>query len=69
MGGLLQRSIESQERLEMIYLSEDGTISQRCIKVLNVSPGFIKGYCYTKRHFRTFKMGNILSIAPIRRRA
>jgi len=69
MGGLLQRSIESQERLEMIYLSAEGVITQRFIKVLKVSPDTIKAYCYTKRQFRTFKRANILSLAPIRRRA
>ena len=69
MSGLLQRSIESQERLEMIYLSEEGAITQRFIEILDVTPSFIKAYCYTKRQFRTFKRDNILSLAPIRSRA
>lgn len=68
MKGMLIRAIDSQEKLEMIYLSNENKVSQRIIKVLAVSDASIKAYCYTKRQFRTFKLSNILSVGPIRKR-
>jgi len=42
MKGSLLNAAETGERLEMIYMSEKGKISQRIIKVLNVEEGSIK---------------------------
>ncbi|KHD84198.1 WYL domain-containing protein [Heyndrickxia ginsengihumi] len=66
MKGLLMRAVESGERLEMIYMSAKGDISQRVIKMLNVNSDSLKAYCYTRKQFRTFKLDNILSIVPFR---
>ncbi|MGG4039878.1 WYL domain-containing protein [Heyndrickxia ginsengihumi] len=66
MKGLLMRAAESGERLEMIYMSAKGDISQRVIKVLHVSSESLKAYCYTRNQFRTFKLENILSIVPLK---
>lgn len=68
MKAMLQRSIETEDKLQLIYLSNAGSISQRVIKVLAVTDTSIKAYCYTKRQFRTFKLVNILSVGPIRKR-
>ncbi|WP_018663809.1 hypothetical protein [Heyndrickxia acidiproducens] len=67
MKSLLLNAVESGERLEMIYISEKGEISQRIIKVLNVEDGSIKAYCCTRRQFRTFKLVNILSVGHLRK--
>lgn len=66
MNGLLKRAVESRQKLEMIYISKEGVISQRVIKVLAVSDVSIKAYCYTKKKYRTFKLTNILSVGPLR---
>ncbi|MCM3023549.1 hypothetical protein [Heyndrickxia ginsengihumi] len=66
MKGLLIRASESGEQLEMIYISAKGDVSQRVIKVLNVSSESLKAYCYTRNQFRTFKLENILSIVPLK---
>ena len=62
MKGLLDRAVESQQMLEMIYIANDNQLSQRIIKVLKVTDDSIKAYCNTKRQFRTFKLDNILSV-------
>ncbi|NYV67298.1 hypothetical protein HYI36_18665 [Bacillus sp. Gen3] len=66
MKGLLLRAIETHEKLEMIYLSNKGEITQRVIRVEKVGVQSIRAYCYTRKQVRTFKLSNILSIAPLK---
>lgn len=66
MKGLLLRAIETQEKLEMIYLSNKGEITQRVICVEKVGDQSFRAYCYTRKQVRTFKLSNILSIAPFK---
>ncbi|CAM4028021.1 WYL domain-containing protein [Lederbergia lenta] len=68
MDGLLRRAVGTQDKIEMIYLSNDGTVSQRTIKVLKVTNESIKAYCYYRKKFRTFKLTNILSVGPLRQK-
>ncbi|MCI1745118.1 MAG: hypothetical protein LKI07_12730 [Heyndrickxia oleronia] len=66
MKGLLLRAVETHEKLEMIYLSNKGEISQRVIRVEKVGDQSFRAYCYTRKQVRTFKLNNILSIAPLK---
>lgn len=68
MKGMLTKAAGTQDKLEMIYLAKDNQITLRIIKELAVADDKIKAYCYTKRHFRTFKLDNILSVGPLRKR-
>lgn len=68
MKGLLIRSIETGEKLEMIYQSNKGDLTQRVIKVEKVGEDSFRAYCFTRKKVRTFKLSNILSIAPTRKR-
>jgi predicted DNA-binding transcriptional regulator YafY len=67
MRGLLINAAETEERLELIYMSDKNELSQRVIKVLTVSEDSFKAYCYTRKQFRTFKMSNVLSIGHLRK--
>jgi len=53
------------EQLEMIYVTSEGTMSQRRIKVLKVNEEVLHAYCYFRRAHRTFKIENILALVPI----
>jgi predicted DNA-binding transcriptional regulator YafY len=64
MKGLLLRAMESGEVLEMIYLSDKGVISQRIIKIIDVSNEVFTAYCFLRHKPRVFKLTNILSIGP-----
>ncbi|MCU9614064.1 hypothetical protein OEV98_10885 [Caldibacillus lycopersici] len=66
MNSLFLRAIENGEKLEMIYQSDKGILTQRIIGVRKIGKEYIQAYCYTKHQIRTFKINNILSIAPIR---
>ncbi|UQD53125.1 hypothetical protein C0971_14645 [Bacillus methanolicus] len=47
MNGSLKRSLESGEILEMIYLSDKNQLSQRNIKVVDISSNTFRAYCFT----------------------
>jgi predicted DNA-binding transcriptional regulator YafY len=66
MNGLFKRALETGQILEMIYMSDKGEISQRKIRVITITPGIVRAYCFMRKQQRSFKISNILSIGPIR---
>jgi predicted DNA-binding transcriptional regulator YafY len=57
-------------RVEIIYQSADGSLTQRMIRVLDVRDGVVRAYCLTTGAPRTFRVENILAALPagVRRR-
>jgi predicted DNA-binding transcriptional regulator YafY len=68
MNVLIKKAAETGEVLEMIYMSEKGVLSQRRIKILELSAGSIRAFCLLKRRQRIFKLENILSIGPVHKK-
>jgi predicted DNA-binding transcriptional regulator YafY len=66
MEKLLKRCLDQNKLVEIIYMSESGVISQRTIKLENVSSMYIKGFCFLRNQKRTFKTANILSFRPVK---
>lgn len=50
--------------LDLIYMAEDGSISKRRVKVLQVGDDSFKGYCFLRGAKRTFKIDNVLALVP-----
>lgn len=61
----LIKSMEWNHVLDMIYMSKDGAISKRSIKILQVEDVSFRAYCYLRKSNRTFKIDNILALVPI----
>jgi predicted DNA-binding transcriptional regulator YafY len=61
----IEKSIKNNEHLDMIYMTSDGVISQRKIRVFKVNKDTLQAYCYLRRSNRTFKFENILALIPI----
>jgi hypothetical protein len=68
MRGILLRSIESKTLIEIIYLTKDGSISQRIIRVKEINQNNIYAYCYLRKSYRNFTTSNILSLSPVKKR-
>ena len=64
MNGLMERAVISKQRLEMVYISSEGDMSQRMVRVLEVREDTILAFCFARRKVRTFKRDNILSVFP-----
>jgi len=55
-------------RVEIIYQSADGRLSQRVVRVLGVRDGVVRAFCLTTGAPRTFRIENILAALPVVRR-
>lgn len=64
MKGLLDRAIEKGQKVQVIYLSEEGELTQRWVTVWKVTDRYLIGYCHYRKQKRTFTLSNILSAVP-----
>ncbi|WP_281659141.1 hypothetical protein [Halobacillus sp. Cin3] len=64
MDGILKRALDNKQKLELIYIANEGNISQRVIRVVSIKEGTILAYCYTRKTVRSFKLANFLSVHP-----
>ncbi|MFJ7952843.1 transcriptional regulator [Lysinibacillus sp. NPDC096418] len=61
----LLKAMRRHQMMNMIYLSNQGVISKRCVKIIKVDSHSFQAYCYTRRAKRTFIIDNVLAICPI----
>ncbi|AXI39435.1 hypothetical protein CX649_07160 [Bacillaceae bacterium ZC4] len=67
MNGFLLNAKETGEMLRMIYMNDQGVITERFITVKDFNDKYIRAYCHFRKTFRTFKCSNILSIGLAKR--
>lgn len=68
MKGLFLRSIENSEKIIMFYIDCNNKVTQRFVRVLKMNDTHILAYCFYRKQIRTFKLENILSAGPIRKK-
>lgn len=61
----LQRTIELQQHIQIIYLGREGQTTMRTLRPLEVVGDRLKAYCFTRKAPRVFGIGNILAIQPV----
>lgn len=61
----LIKALERNYRVEIVYLANDGSVSKRKIKVIQVGDKSFRGYCYLRKSSRTFNFDNILALMPV----
>ena len=61
----LEKSIRFGDVLDMMYVANDGSITKRRIKVLQVGEVSFRAYCYLRKSKRTFKLENVLAVVPV----
>ena len=67
VAGMLAQSAERHVPIEIIYMSEKGSITQRKIQVLSIEGEKVWAFCSLRQMKRSFKIGNILSARPVRK--
>lgn len=65
MRGKLINSMKYGELLDMIYIANNGVISKRRVKVIQIEEGTFRAYCYLRKSTRTFKVDNVLAVVPV----
>lgn len=65
MRNQLIKSVRFNEYLDMMYIANDGAISKRRVKVLQVNEYSFQAYCFLRRSKRTFRIDNVLALVPV----
>mgnify|MGYP001170033289 CR=1 FL=1 len=65
MRNELLKCMHKNQLAELIYISHDGTITKRRVKVYKVYEQYFQGYCFLRRATRTFNYNNILALVPV----
>lgn len=68
MRRTLLSAVESGTLVEMIYMSMDGLISQRIIRVIDMNNDRIKAFCHLRGQYRVFQLSNILSLSIVKKK-
>lgn len=68
MRRILQRAMLQQTPIEIIYMSQNGILTQRQIEVYEINEHTIKAFCLLRKKTRTFKIDSILSAAEARKK-
>ncbi len=61
----LQKALERQQLVTIIYMSKLGGITKRRLKILEIRDDKFRAYCYKKHAQRTFLIDQILAIEPV----
>ncbi|MGE7215347.1 hypothetical protein ACQKJC_02525 [Priestia koreensis] len=61
MKKILQRALESDASVEIIYMDGNGTITQRTVIIHDIHPTYIKALCLMRNQTRIFSISNILA--------
>lgn len=62
MKSFLTKSYLNKIPVEIMYISNNGQISQRTISIQDINETTIRAYCHLRKTQRVFKLDNILSV-------
>lgn len=62
MERFLKQCHLAQVPVEIMYLSKNGSISQRTITIREMKGSIVAAYCHLRNTTRNFKIDNILSV-------
>ncbi|QDP40401.1 WYL domain-containing protein [Radiobacillus deserti] len=53
-----------ERNVEMIYVAQNGSFTQRRVKIIGITDTKILAYCHLRKQMRTFLLEQILAIFP-----
>ncbi|WP_042150073.1 hypothetical protein [Paucisalibacillus sp. EB02] len=68
MKSIFQHSIETNQKIVIFYIDSSNNLTQRIIRVIKMNEDLLVAYCYWRKKVRTFKIENILSTGPVKKR-
>ena len=69
MRNQLIKYVKHNPTIRIMYISDDGTVTQRLVRVIKINSSVFTAYCHLRKARRTFKFDNVLAIVPIYERA
>ncbi|RNC98691.1 transcriptional regulator [Lysinibacillus halotolerans] len=64
----LNKVMQRNQLVDMMYIAKNGEITKRRIKVTNVSDDKFNAYCFLKHANRVFFIDNVLALVPVIRK-
>ena len=64
---MIQKSIQLNQTMSMIYLSKDRSITKRRVKPLKLDGGTLIAFCFVRWSVRKFRLDHVLAIMPQKR--
>ncbi|MBU5267227.1 hypothetical protein [Virgibacillus proomii] len=68
MKGILHWSMVSKQKLVLFYMDNNGQVTQRLIRVIDIGENSILAYCFYRKQVRRFNYSNILSCGRFKRK-
>lgn len=65
MKAEIRKIWQRQKLAEMIYMSANGQVTKRRLRILRVGETTFQAYCLLRNEKRTFKIDRVLSIQPL----
>lgn len=65
MLNTIRKSIIRNQLLDIIYMTDDGQITKRRVRVYKCDNNSFTAYCYLRKSVRTFKLENVLAAVPV----
>ncbi|WP_053361931.1 hypothetical protein [Bacillus sp. FJAT-27251] len=64
MNGVLQRALEANQPVQLIYLDARSKITQRKVLPREMEGNMLRAHCFLRNQTRLFNTDNILSVFP-----
>src|SRR5690625_188818 len=68
MKAFIMNAMQTKATIVIYYLDRHGKITQRYIRVLQLTEDHVLAFCFYRKKVRTFKLENMLSADKIRKR-
>jgi predicted DNA-binding transcriptional regulator YafY len=65
---IFRQSIDNKQKIVIYYVDSKNNLTQRIIQVISMNDGLLLAFCFWRKKVRTFKVDNILSAGPIKKR-
>ncbi|MFG3613078.1 transcriptional regulator [Rummeliibacillus stabekisii] len=64
----LIKAMQHNQLVDLVYISQDGKITKRRIKLIKIIGDKFQAFCFTKHARRTFITDNVLAVMPVLRK-
>ncbi|MFG3612353.1 MULTISPECIES: transcriptional regulator [Rummeliibacillus] len=61
----LIKAMQYNQLVDLMYISQNGTITKRRIKLIKIVGDKFQAFCFTKHAKRTFIIDNALAVLPV----
>ena len=61
----LIKAMQRNQLVDMMYMSKDGRVTKRRIKIIKMVGDSFQSFCFTRHAKRTFIIDNVLAVLPV----